>query len=346
MSLTLTFSSTNNAPELYFTLDKEKYKGDNEKFKNIINILNKGPVCLGHSRFLEQKNLFHVWLIRTHWVGDDDNYSKIGNGDLQLQKELLQGWAITDYTDLYNKEEDKHYTKISLSNANRKTKTLDITSNDRHAPIIDGIYATLFLTRSFFKDYTINFAITDSGKQLMNTMPQLDPVESLDFGFEPTYAYLNRLNNIINDTEIDKKETIELTREIHLKSEVKTQTFSSKVDTYDAHKIFNKIQTQYVDDPEWKPLWKIKESTSKVDFMSFYTPLPKLIEECKRHVSLQTDSNQKISTSPKKTTLKRVKPAANKATPIGRKGFSSFIRSIFDTISSACRRFWNFLFGR
>ncbi len=164
MSISVTLHTTNEGPQVFV----QQTNRDNEKFQQFAHILKTGPTCLGHSRLSNDGHTFHVWKIRTHWVGDDGGYSLIGNGDQQLSKLIEAGWGVTDYRDIYNETNDTSKTQVSLSKGTQ-TKTIELNTGDRHAPIVDGIYTTIFLAQKIFGQGSLDFSITKEAKELIGS---------------------------------------------------------------------------------------------------------------------------------------------------------------------------------
>src|SRR5581483_2115815 len=81
MSINITLLNE-NTPQIYIQfsgqqlsgepLTEQQLKTDELRFTHLSSIIHTGITSLGHSDFFPADHLIHVFLIRTHWVGDLD----------------------------------------------------------------------------------------------------------------------------------------------------------------------------------------------------------------------------------------------------------------------------------
>lgn len=289
MSITLTFDSIGGAPQIYLKMSERKNEKSEiyqQRFKEIVDILQHGPVTLGHSNFFQEEQELDVFLIRTHWVGDDEGYSKLGNGNEAFRKKIEnENYEVDHYIDVYDKKQDQHFVRAFLkrkSNPDDKLE-IDIQHTDRHAPLIDGIYAILLLAHGFFPKSEIKFALTDSGKAFLGGAVQQDPTVTKDFGIEPTYFYIHKLQEALHSLKNTENEQVELVRNDFSSAGTAKKTFIEKATVYNGVSLLENIKKDYVN-LDHKKIWDVC-GVEQAAFVGFYTPLEQLKKECENQIS-------------------------------------------------------------
>ncbi len=326
------------------------------RFREMESILTTGPACLGHANKYPKEHRFHVFLSRTHFVGDDGGYSVIGNGDQTLLAKLRDGWKIESCQDVICRTVDQgevNRIRVTLKKAGESNCALMIPNGDRHAPVIDGIYMTLLLAQNIFEKVT--FKVTENAKRFMQEVKlsgSLDAamVPNPDYSIqEPTYTYLSTLYDSIEECK-QREEKVSLVRE-----EVQMSGLSKKVcNTLSAYSLPGKDLLSALDknySSQARTLPQIYKCEESFNFMAFYTPLSNSIKECKRRLASFSSLNGPSTrrSSPKRVTLSEKIPTT-KPRPIARphklpetKQKTSPLRRCWNALCSAWRAFTRFI---
>jgi len=294
MSINVTLLN-DQTPQIHIALAGERNITDTERFTRLAQILHTGLTHLGHSDFFQQHNAIHVNLIRTHWAGDKNdmggNYSAIGSGDQALKEKLQNGYVIEDYHHIY----DATYgclTRATLRAKDGTKETLDIVMSDRHPPLIDGIYTTLLLAQQFFPGYSINFAVAENAKGLLDISEAIDPSLNENVSTaeaEPTYAYLNKLVKAIDDLNAQPvKKSMHIFHQVHSPNASSVAKREIEAEVYDGKELLERIKKLYIEDKQRKRIWEVFKDTTKIDFMTYYAPIDEIIAECDRLVELES----------------------------------------------------------
>ncbi len=301
MSIHITLSN-DAKPQVLIRLSDDANATERNRLEKLSQILHTGLTSLGSLDYLPEENAIFIHNIRTRCVSDDDESSAIGAGDEDLSEKIDSGYEVDDYTHIYDETTGRHKTRVVFKpKGSLKPETLDVARANRHAPLIDGIYATLLLAQGFFPKHLIKFAVTDSGKALLEGVEAVDATctdNATTSEREPTFAYLKKLHEALKNKDnrgsnkrirvVQKKA---LRGKEHQESQVE-QYKGVEVDAtvYDGKKLFEHLKKNYIDNKQRKRIWEVFKNTTKTDFMAYYAPIDEVIAECHRLIKLESGS--------------------------------------------------------
>ena len=279
MSINLVFDySEQGGPQLFLKGDGIRSDADKKKFELLTNILTEqGPTCLGHKSVFKDQHAFHVWLIRTHHVGDGEG-SQPANGDASLKQLLSAGWTVKEY---HLKADGSKDVEVTLNRGGIDRKVTLSKGMDCHAPIVDGIYLTLYAARKLFPNFKLNFSTSESSQVMIEFLAgPMDPAESNSDDTDPTYTHLAKLGPVLKKVGSNPVQASLLKRNELQASRPLVE--KKQVNQYDGNALYKGLKSIRAQLCE-KPVWKIKKR--KVgDFLGFYTPLQEMVANCKARI--------------------------------------------------------------